>query len=320
MTGRFLQDSGARYPVIGGPMYPCSNPELVASVSEAGGIGIVQPLTLTYVNGYEFRAGLRYIKTLTDKPVGMNVLIEKSSKKYQKKMEQWIDIALEEGIHFFISSLGKPDWVVQKVHASGGKLYHDVTNLHWAEIAFSCGVDGFIAVNDRAGGHVGEETMRELIEHLQVYSLPIVCAGGISDKKSFERARALGYSAVQMGTRFIATTECTVSQDYKQAIIDAQARDIVLTKNITGVPVSVINTGYIQKLGLLPGRLARWMLEHPRLKHWARMFYAVRSLKKLKKGMQARRGQAEFWQAGKSVDGVHGILSVKEVFRDVLDT
>ena len=72
-------------------MYPCSNPELVASVSEAGGLGIIQPISLTYVYGYDFREGIRYIKTLTSKPIGMNVLIEKSSSTYQKKMERWID-------------------------------------------------------------------------------------------------------------------------------------------------------------------------------------------------------------------------------------
>ena len=64
-------------------MYPCSNPELVAAVSEAGGIGIMQPISLTYVHGHEYREGIRLMRKLTDKPIGMNALIEKSSKKYQ---------------------------------------------------------------------------------------------------------------------------------------------------------------------------------------------------------------------------------------------
>ncbi|MFT5810579.1 MAG: nitronate monooxygenase, partial [Rubritalea sp.] len=81
----FTQKLGIRYPIIGGPMYPCSNPELVAAVSEAGGIGIMQPISLTYVHGHEFRQGIRLMRQLTDKPIGMNALIEKSSKKYQKR-------------------------------------------------------------------------------------------------------------------------------------------------------------------------------------------------------------------------------------------
>ena len=98
-------------------MYPCGNPELVAAVSEAGGIGIVQPISLTYVHGHEYRAGLQLIQRLTKKPVGMNALIEQSSKTYHEKMVRWVDIALEEGIRFFVTSLGNPRWVVDAVRA-----------------------------------------------------------------------------------------------------------------------------------------------------------------------------------------------------------
>ena len=76
----FTRTLGIEVPLICGAMYPCSNPELVAAVSEAGGIGIVQPLSLTYVHGYDFRAGLKYIRSLTQKPVGVNLIIEQSSK------------------------------------------------------------------------------------------------------------------------------------------------------------------------------------------------------------------------------------------------
>lgn len=318
MQTRFLKDSGAKYPIIGGPMYPCSNPELVAAISEAGGIGIVQPLTLTYVEGYTFREGVRYIRSLTKRPIGMNVLIEKSSTRYHKKMEEWIDIALDEGVRFFITSLGKPDWVVAKVHAFGGKVYHDVTDAKWAEIALASGVDGFIAVNNRAGGHAGLQDLAQLYEQLQAFRLPVVCAGGISDRAGYEEALSLGYCAVQMGTRFIASNECKASADYKQAIVDADEEDVVLTRNITGIPVSVINTGYIKKLGLLPSRFVQWTLAHPRLKHLTRMLYALRSLKNLKKGMIAKTGEEEFWQAGKSVQGIMKVESVEEIFADLL--
>ena len=119
----FCRQLGIRYPVIGGPMYPCSNPELTAAVSAAGGIGILQPISLTYVHGHDYREGIRLMQRLTDKPLGMNALIEKSSKKYQDRMSDWIDIALEEGVRFFVTSLGKPDWVVERVHAVGGLVY-----------------------------------------------------------------------------------------------------------------------------------------------------------------------------------------------------
>ena len=311
MQKQFLQDSGAKYPIIGGPMYPCSNPELVAAVSEAGGIGIVQPLTLTYVEGYDFRAGLRYIRTLTSKPIGMNVLIEKRVAKYQKKMQEWIGIALEEGVRFFITSLGKPDWVVEQVHAGGGKVYHDVTQEKWADVALKSGVDGFIAVNNRAGGHTGTEDYKTLLQVLGRLGLPVVCAGGVSSKERYKEVLGLGYSGVQMGTRFIATKECHASLDYKEAIVLAKEADIVLTEELTGVPVSVIGGIGTEKSDV--GVVAGWILKHPKLKHVMRLFYMLRSIKKLKTEMHAQKGKAKFWQAGKSVEEIKGICSVQEI-------
>ena len=93
----FSQSLGIQHPVICGAMYPCSNPELVAAASEAGGIGIIQPLSLSYVHGHNFRKGIRYIRSLTDKPIGINFILETSSKRYVERTRQWVEIALEEG-------------------------------------------------------------------------------------------------------------------------------------------------------------------------------------------------------------------------------
>ena len=92
------EHAGIDVPLICGAMYPCSNPELVAAVSDAGGIGIVQPISLVYVHGHEFREGLRRIRQLTDRPVGFNAIVEKSSRIYEDRMRRWIDVALEEGV------------------------------------------------------------------------------------------------------------------------------------------------------------------------------------------------------------------------------
>ncbi|SVD24559.1 uncharacterized protein METZ01_LOCUS377413, partial [marine metagenome] len=117
---RLTTHAGVEYPIICGAMYPCSNPELVAAAAEGGGISIMQPVSLTFVHGWDLREGIRYMRTLTDKPIGFNALIEKGSKKYLDRMSTWIDIALEEGIRFFITSLGKPDWVCKRVHEADG--------------------------------------------------------------------------------------------------------------------------------------------------------------------------------------------------------
>jgi len=221
METALTRQAGIRVPLICGAMYPCSNPELVAAASEAGGIGIVQPLSLTYVHGYDFREGLRLIRSLTSRPVGMNALIEQSSRTYHERMSRWVDIALEEGIRFFVTSLGNPRWVVERVGAAGGVVYHDVTERKWADKGHAAGVQGLIAVNDRAGGHAGSRDLRALLDELRPLGLPVVCAGGIASGAEYAEALALGYAGVQMGTRFIATPECRAPEGYKQAIVAA---------------------------------------------------------------------------------------------------
>jgi len=313
----FLSQAGIRYPVIGGPMYPCSNPELVAAVSNAGGLGIIQPISLTYVHGYTFVEGLKYIKSLTDKPVGMNLLIEKGSKKYHQRMQLWLDIALEQGVGFFITSLGKPDWVVKAAHDAGAYVYHDVTEAKWAQKAVDAGVDGLIAVNNRAGGHAGGLGYDALYDELKQFALPVVCAGGISDRDSYQLALDKGYQAVQLGTRFIASKECSASDSYKQAIVKATEKDIVLSERITGVPVSVINTPFIQKWGLKPNIFERWMLKHPKFKYIIRTFLALKSLRSLKKSLLDDSGDYDYWQAGKSVDKINAELSVEDIVKQI---
>lgn len=307
--------AGIAVPLICGAMYPCSNPELVAAVSEAGGIGIVQPLSLTYVHGHDFREGLRLIRGLTQKPIGMNALIEGTSKVYRDRMVQWIDIALEEGVRFFITSLGKPDWVVAAVHSVGGIVYHDVTERLWAEKGRDAGVDGLIAVNDRAGGHAGPLSAEALIDTLRGFGLPLVCAGGIGTENDFTAALRMGYAGVQMGTRFIATEECRASAAYKAAILRAGEEDIVLTERVTGVPLSVIRTPYIERRGLKAGPIARWMLRGRKSKHLMRTIYALRSVFELRRASLDESGKRDYWQAGKSVAGIDRIESAGEIVR-----
>jgi nitronate monooxygenase len=297
-------------------MYPCSNPELVGAVSAAGGIGIVQPISLTYVHGHDFREGLRLTQKIAEgKPVGFNALIEQSNRYYRERMEKWIDVALEEGIRFFITSLGNPNWVVKTVGAVGGVVYHDVTERKWAQKGLDAGVQGLIAVNDRAGGHAGARSTEALLDELRPLGLPVICAGGIGTPAEFRSAIDMAYAGAQLGTRFIATPECSAHPDYKRAIVDATSKDIVLTERLTGVPVAVINNDYVRKLGTRAGPIARWMLRGRRTKHWMRTIYALRSLHRLKKDLYKGQGAEEYWQAGRSVDGIHGVEPVADIMR-----
>lgn len=310
-----MRDARIELPLICGAMYPCSNPELVAAASAAGALGVVQPISLTYVHGHDYRAGLQLIRRLTERPIGMNALIEQSSKTYRNRMERWIDIALEEGVRFFITSLGNPRWVVDRVQPVGGIVYHDVTELRWALKGRDAGVEGLIAVNNRAGGHPGPRDPAALFDELAPVGLPVVAAGGVGDAAGFLAILQLGYAGAQLGTRFIATDECRASEAYKQAIVDAKADDIVWSERITGVPVAVIGTDDVRRAGLRAGPVARWMLRHRRTKHLMRTLYALRSLWQLKRASLAPRGEHEFWQAGKSVEKINQIEPVAVIVR-----
>lgn len=316
LSTRLTNDAGVALPIIGGAMFPCSNPELVAAVSEAGGIGIVQPTSLTYVHDHEFRPGLRYIRTLTSRPIGMNVLLESSSRVYRERMLKWLEIALEEGIRFFVTSLGKPRWVVDRVAQVGGHVYHDVTERKWADKALDSGVHGLIAVNSRAGGHAGPKTPEQLIEELEPLGLPLVCAGGVGTPAEFVHALRLGYDGVQIGTRLIATDECAATDAYKNAIVAATEDDIVLSERVTGVPLAVINTDYVRKIGTRAGPLARRLLRGRRTKHWMRMYYALRSAVLLRRASLDPSTPRDYWQAGRSVGGIVDVKPVAAVMRE----
>lgn len=307
---------GIDVPLICGAMYPCSNPELVAAASAAGGLGIVQPLSLVYVHGHDFREGLRLIRSLTDQAIGLNVIVEKSVKKYEERMKRYVDDSIEEGVRFFVTSLGNPRWVVEKAHAVGGLVYHDVTERKWAQKALESGIDGLIGVNQRAGGHAGERGETELLDELGNLGVPVVCAGGIGDEDDFVRVLKLGYAGVQMGTRFIATDECNSPDSYKQTLIDADEDDIVHTVRLTGVPVAVINTPEVQRVGTDAGPIARWMLRGRKTKHWMRMIYSLKSLWSLKRSIKKKGySSKDFWQAGKSVAGVHRVEPAGDIIR-----
>jgi len=314
---RLTEHAGVEHPIICGAMYPCSNPELVAAAAEGGGMAIIQPVSITMVHGFNdpdtiegLRVGIRLIRELTDKPIGFNALIEKGSEKYFERMSKWIDIALEEGIRFFVTSLGKPDWVCEKVHSYGGVVYHDVTNRFHAEKGIQCGADGLICVNNRAGGHLGDLSMQEMFEELSDLDVPLICAGGIGSEEELKAAMDLGYDGVQMGTRFIATNECTAPEDYKAAIVNATEDDITWTTKLTGVPVAVIGgDGVKQHSNWLVRRLL-----NSRFKHRTRVlvtgisFWRMRALAKGKKN-----SAKDLWSAGKSVETVHSIESATTI-------
>lgn len=308
------QQLGIEVPLICGPMYPGSNPELIAAVSEAGGLGVVQPVSMTHIYQHDFRAGIRLIKSLTDKPFGVNFTLMDGVKVYEERNRQWMEIAIEEGVKFFLTSLGNPRPVVQVAHEQGIVVYHDVTTRAFAQKAVDAGVDGLNCVNNRAGGQTGQVSPEQMLEELSDFGLPLVCAGGVGDAQDFRRMLDAGYAGVQLGTRFLATEECGVPDDYKQAIVRHGEDDIVWTNKLAGTNSSVIRTPDIEKLGLRTGPITSRLLQNRRTKKIARMMLLLRSMQRYKK-VALDDGYAQYWQAGKGIGGIHAVEPAGDVVR-----
>ena len=313
-TELLKQQLGIEVPLICGPMYPGSNPELVAAVSEAGGMGVVQPISMTHIYGHDFREGLRLIKSLTDKPFGVNFTLMDGVKVYEERNRQWMNIAIEEGVKFFLTSLGNPAPIVKVAREHGIALYHDVTTRAFAQKAADAGVHGLNCVNNRAGGQTGQLSPEQLLDELGDLDLPLVCAGGVGDEQDFRQMLEAGYAGAQLGTRFLATAECQVPDDYKQAIVDHGEDDIVWTNKLAGTFSSVIRTPDIEKLGLRAGPITSRLLKNRKTKKLARMMLLMRSMQRYKK-VALNSGYAQFWQAGKGIGHIQAIESADDVVR-----
>jgi len=313
-TKKFLNDTGATIPVVCGPMYPGSNPELIAAVSEAGGFGVVQPVSLTSLYGHDFKEGLKLIKKLTNKPFGVNFTIfGGANQKYHDQMKKWMDISIEEGIKFFLTSLGKPTEIVKVAKQNNIKVYHDIPNKKVALKMVDCGVDGLNCINWRAGGQTGIQSAEKFIEDLKNIKIPLICAGGIGNENDYQKVIEMGYAGVQLGTRFLASKECIVTDSYKNAIVNSEEKDIVWTNKIAGNNSSVIKTEDIMRGGLKTGPLINFMLKRPKLKKYARMFLMSRGIKKY--SQTAFDDNVKFWQAGKGVGGIKSIESCADILK-----
>ena len=312
---QFLADTGAQTPVVCGPMYPGSNPELVAAVSENGGLGVVQPVALTSLYGHDFREGLRLIKQLTDKPFGVNFTIfGGANKKYHEQMKEWMQISIEEEVKFFLTSLGKPDSVVKVAKDHGVKVYHDVPNKKVALAMRDAGVDGLNCINWRGGGQTGVQAAEQFMEELHDIGVPLVCAGGVGNADDFKQMLDMGYAGVQLGTRFLATHECIITDSYKQAIVDSSEDDIVWTNKIAGNNSSVIKTDDIMRGGLRTGPVINYMLRNPSLKKYARMWLMSKGIRNYSK--TAFNDDVKFWQAGKGLGNIKSVESVADVMKE----
>ena len=201
-------------------------------------------------------------------------------------------------------------------HSYGAKVYSDVTNMKHARKAASVGCDGFIAVGQGAGGHAGPNPLHLMIPALkrEFPDKAVIGAGGIADGTGIASVLTMGGEGVSVGTRFIATTEATVSDAYKQAIVDAGMADIVLSTRISGTPCNIINTPYAQKIGTQQNFIERWLNKNKATKKWFKTLVQLRGMKKLQSSVMPGSYKT-LWTAGQSSELIGDILPCADIIQ-----
>lgn len=309
----FTDTMGINYPIIAAPMFLVSNTDIVVEASEAGGIGTFPALNYRPIEQYA--EALKNIKSRTKKPIGVNVIVNKSNTRQGED----IKVALDHGVEMFITSLGSPKSVIQDAHKNGAKVFCDVTNLEHALKVQDMGADGVIAVGAGAGGHAGPISPLVLIPWLKTrLHIPIIAAGGIAHGSMISACLALGASGVSVGTRFIASREAQVDQSYKDAIVNSTPEDIVMTTRVSGTPAAVINTPYVQKMGTdLPWAM-KILKDYKLTKKYMVPLIHLMGMKSLE-AAATKPTWKTVWTAGQSVGLVEEILTVKEIYAKLIN-
>ena len=233
MLGKELTDLlGIKYPVIQGAMAWIANAELAAAVSNAGGLGIIAagntPPEL-------LEKELIKIRELTDKPYGMNIMLMSPTAPAA------VELAAKYRVKVLTTGAGSPGKVIERLKSLGTIIMPVVASTAVAIRAVRQGAQAIVAEGMEAGGHIGELTTMVLTPLVaQAVDVPVVCAGGIVDGRGLAAAFAMGAAGVQVGTRFVCSTECTVHPNYKNVLVKAKERCTAVTGAPTGHPVRCI--------------------------------------------------------------------------------
>lgn len=223
---------GIKYPIIQGGMANIATGEFAASVSNAGGLGLIAGGGM---DAETLRENIRKCKSLTDKPFGVNLML------MNPDTPKMADVVVEEGVKIVTTGAGSPGVYMDKWKEAGIKVIPVVSSVALAIRMERCGADMVIAEGTESGGHVGEMTTMTLVPAVvDKVSIPVIAAGGIADGRGLVCAKALGAVGVQIGTVLLATKECPIHENYKNEVIKAKDNGTVVTGRISGVPVRIL--------------------------------------------------------------------------------
>jgi enoyl-[acyl-carrier protein] reductase II len=230
---------GVRYPIVQGGMAWVAEANLAAAVSNGGGLGVIAAgsASADYV-----REQIRKTRELTDKPFGVNVMLMSPA------AEDILRVLCEEKVAVATTGAGNPGKYVLNLKESGVKVIPVVSNVALAIRLERSGVNALIAEGCESGGHIGELTTMAFVPQIvDAVNIPVIAAGGVADGRGVAAAFMLGASGVQVGTRFLLATECTVAQPYKDRVIKAKDSDTVVTGRSTGHPVRVLKNRFTKE-------------------------------------------------------------------------
>ena len=223
---------GIKYPIIQGGMANIAIGEFAAAVSNAGGLGLIGAGGM---NAEGLRENIRKCRSLTDKPFGVNIML------MNHEADKMAEVVIEEGVKIVTIGAGFPTKYMPKWKEAGIFVMPVVSSAIVAKKMEKEGADALIAEGCESGGHVGEMTTMALVPQIvDAVSIPVIAAGGIADGRQLAAAFALGADGVQIGTVLLATNECPIHDNYKQAVIKAKDNDTIVTGRIAGTPVRII--------------------------------------------------------------------------------
>ena len=232
MKTRITELLGIEYPIIQGGMAWVAEHTLAAAVSEAGGLGLIGGAS---ASGDIIRSEIRKAKELTDKPIGVNVML---MSPYADEVAQ---VIVEEGIKAVTTGAGNPEKYMDMWKNAGVKVMPVVASVALARRMEKYGADAVVAEGCESGGHIGSQTTMCLVPQVvDAVDIPVIAAGGVADGRGFAAAMMLGAEAVQIGTRFVASKESIVHENYKERIIKAKDIDSEVTGRSYGHPIRVL--------------------------------------------------------------------------------
>jgi enoyl-[acyl-carrier protein] reductase II len=240
MKTRITELLGIEHPIIQGAMSWVSFPPLVAAVSNAGGLGI---LGAAFMNPDQLRDNIRQIKTMTDKPFGVNFMPDNPI------VDQLLDVILEEKVPVASYGRGNPKKVIDRVKPHGIMAMPTMGSVRHAVRAEQDGADALIVQGTEGGGHTGHIATMVLIPLVTAkVKIPVIAAGGIGNARGLVAALALGAEGISMGSRFIVTREAPIPENVKRYLIDKTEEDTVVTDNLTGVRCRVIKNDFAKRI------------------------------------------------------------------------